>query len=196
MHPMRSFRWSRVRILVAAAVCVATAAVDAAAQPVQLPAEAGPFVLSDSLRYDRPGPSMAYRYQDPAERVTGDAFVYPVGADLLASPDSQRIATEAEAFIATLAEGVELGWYSDYRVVVNEAREWETADGPRPGYLVAFVQRREDGAYVSFMHLVLLGDHYVKTRLTLPAEQWRTSAAPDFALDLFKQLRPAAAAAP
>lgn len=165
---------------------VAAAAADVVAQDI--PAHAGPFVLTDSSRYEQAELGIMYTYRNEPERVGGSAYVYPVYEARRALPVEQQLAQEAETFVASLRVGVDRGWYDDVQLVVNEARTFETAEGPRPGHLVAAVLRRDGGALVSFMHLVVLGDQYVKTRLTMPAEQWRTSMAPNFGPDLFKQL--------
>lgn len=183
-------------MLIAALLLAAAASPDAAAQEVRPPAQVRGFVMSDSSRYEQAELGITYTYRNEAERVGANVYVYPVEPERRALPEAQQIAREAEGFVAGLPAGVERGWYSAYELVVNEARTFETAGGPRPGHLVAVVLRRPEGVAVSFMHLVLVGDHYVKTRLTLPAEQWRTSTAPEFGLDLFRQLPAPAPAGP
>ena len=185
---MRTSRFLPGRIVVAAVLFVAAGAQTAAAQVIRPPAQAGAFVLTDSSRFEDPELGIRYTYRNAAERVAGDAYVYPVPAAARALPAERQVAREAEAFVASLDAGIEQGWYSSYQVGVNEARSWQTADGPRPGHLVVTIQRRGEEVFVSFMHLVLMGDQYVKTRLTLPAEQWRNSMAPNFAIDLFAAL--------
>lgn len=185
---MLASAWSRFRISLAAALVIGIAAGDGAAQETRVPAQVGPFVMTDSSRYAQRELGIMYTYRDSAERVVGNAYVYPVPADWLRLPPEQQVALEAESFVASLQAGVEKGWYIAFDVPVNEARSWDTADGPRPGHLAVAAIRRENGAHVSFMHLVLVGDHYVKTRLTLPAAQWRDSMAPDFGPDLFRLL--------
>lgn len=160
---------------------------EAAAQQVRLPRQVGPFVLSDSTRYDQPELGIGYRFSHP-ERVRANAYVYPVPPERLAHSDSQRIAQEAEDFLRTLSAGVEQGHYRTIEVVVSEARSFTTADGPRAGYLVAAVFLQGSETFVTLMHLVVLADQYVKTRLSLPSEEWRTSRAPNFGPDLFRQL--------
>lgn len=174
---------TRLVIPFAALLLVATMAAGAAAQ--DLPARAGTFVLADSSRDERAGEGVVHTYHNEGE--AGRAFVYRLRRTL---PEGEQLAAEADSLIASLEAGRARGWYSAVRIVVNEARTFETGDGPRPGHLLAAVLHRgEEEALVSFMHLVLLGDQYVRTRLTLPANQWRTSLAPNFAIDLFRELR-------
>lgn len=180
--------WSRLRLCLAAALVIGGVAVEAAGQETRVPARVGTFVITDSSRYEQAELGIMYTYRDSAERVAGNAFVYPVPADRLRLPPEQQVALEAETFATSLQEGVEEGWYIGFEVPVSEARSWDTADGPRPGHLAVAAIRRQDAVHISFMHLVLVGDHYVKTRLTLPAEQWRESLAPNFGPDLFRLL--------
>ncbi len=185
---MRSSRFLLCRTAAAAVLFVAASAASAAAQAIRPPAQAGAFVLADSSRFAQPELGIRYTYRNAAERAAGDAYVYPVPAAHHDLSAERQVALEAEGFVATLDAGIEQGWYSSYQVGVNEARSWQTADGSRPGHLVVIIQRRREEVFVSFMHLVLMGDQYVKARLTLPAEQWRTSMAPNFAIDLFAAL--------
>jgi hypothetical protein len=176
------------RYAAAALLLLCAGSVEAAAQEIRLPDRTGPFTLRDTTRYEQTALGIMYQYAHPTERAAASAYVYPVPAERLANPAEKQVAEEAAAFVAGFAVGIEKGWYSDVQLVVNEPHTFATADGPRPGHLVAAVFRREDGSHISFMHLVLLGGQYVKTRLTMPAEAWRNSTAPNFGPDLFEQL--------
>lgn len=174
-----------------AVLLLAASVLQAAAQEVRPPAQIPSFTMADSSRYEQRemGIRYAYRFADSTQHVAATAFVYPVPAERLARPAEQQVAEEARSFVASLNGGIEQGWYRTFTVVVDTARAWDAADGPRPGHLVAAVLRRDDGNLVSFMHLMVMGGQYVKTRLTLPAEEWRTSMAPNFGPDLFAALR-------
>lgn len=183
---MPTIPWSRFRVPLA--VVLLAAAGDLRAQEVRLPAQVGPFTMADSSRYEQRALGIMYTYRNTAERVVGNAYVYPVPEEWLQLPEEERVAREAERFRMSLAEGIRQGWYSNVSAPVDTARAWDTADGTRPGHLTVAALRTADGAHVSFMHLVLLGDRFVKTRLTMPVEQWRNSMAPNFGPDLFQQL--------
>lgn len=179
-----------------AVLLLAASVLQASAQEVRPPARIPSFTMMDSSRYEQRemGIRYAYRFADSTQHVAATAFVYPVPAERLAKPAAEQIAEEAREFVASLDGGIGQGWYRSVTVVVDTARAWDATDGSHPGHLVAAVLRRDDGNLASFMHLMLLGDHYVKTRLTLPAEEWRTSMAPNFGPDLFAALAPPAPA--
>lgn len=182
-------RLSRGRSWLATVLLVAAASVDAAAQEIRLPGNVGVFVMTDSSRYERSELGIMYTYVDASARVGANAYVYPVPAARLGMADSLRVAAEAESFAAEVSASVDQGWYSDVNMVVNRPETYDTGDGPRPGHLVIMVLSRDNRTFVSFMHLVLLGDQYVKTRLTLAGERWRTSMAPPlFSTDLFGRI--------
>jgi hypothetical protein len=191
---MPNLTWCRTPMM--AVLLLAASVLQAAAQEVRPPARIPSFALADSSRYEQPemGIRYAYRFADSTQHVAATAFVYPVPAARLATPAEQQIAEEARDFVASLDGGVEQGWYRAFTVVVDTARAWDAADGSHPGHLVAAILRRDGENLVSFMHLMVMGDHYVKTRLTLPAEEWRTSRAPNFGPDLFAALAPPAPA--
>lgn len=172
------------------------AAVNLRAQEVQVPAKVGPFVMVDSSRYEQAALGIMYTYRNAEERVVGNAYVYPVDPKWMGLAPGERVAREVETFRASLEVGVERGWYSAFNIPVDTARAWDTADGERPGHLAVAALRRDDGVHVSFMHLVMIGDQFVKTRLTMPVDQWRESMAPNFGPDLFEQLTGPLPAAP
>jgi hypothetical protein len=184
---MPTLRYSLLSSTLVVCVLLTGSVFEASAQETRLPSQVGPFSLTDTSRYERAELGIMYTYTSP-EGVRANAYVYPVPRERLRAAEALRVAAEAKSFLATLTAGNERGLYDDVNVVVDEACLWETSDGSRPGHLVAAVVSRENGSFVSFMHLVLIGDHYVKTRLTMPAQQWRTSLAPNFGPDLFQML--------
>lgn len=186
---MPAIRSIRRRLLLATTLLLAAAAADLRAQEVRVPVTIGPFEMADSNRFEQAELGISYTYRNTAERnVTASAYVYPVPAEWLSLPADERIAREAETFRLSLPAGVDRGWYNAFTLPVDTARAWNTADGERPGHLAVAALRRDDGVYISFMHVVMIGDQFVKTRLTMPAEQWRESMAPNFGPDLFALL--------
>jgi len=173
-------------------VCLAfllasTAAGQASSTRFQLPDSVYGFSLADSAVL--PGTQgTAYRYENRAG-VRADVFVYAVPVERLSASDSMQMASEAETFVAGLAYGIERGHYDAYNVPVSKASSVETEKGTSvPVRVVVMVFRRGGDSFVSFMHLLLKDRLYVKVRLTLPASEWQTSMAPNFALELAKRL--------
>lgn len=151
----------------------------------QLPRSLIGFRLSDSTRF-ADGGGASFRYLD-SSKAQADVYLYPVSSPRLAS-DSATLASEARAFIAGLAYGPERGWYEAYDVVIDTLRLVATDLGQVPVRVVVYAFRRSTSTYVSFTHLALVNDDFLKVRLTLPSRVWSTSMAPNFALDLIKVL--------
>lgn len=162
------------------------ASAPAAATPI-VPLSVQNFTLVDTSRYENPALGTGYRYAGPPT-VRANAYVYPVPGERLGLSDAERVSAEARVFVADLGKGVGAGFYDRYEVVIDTARTFTTPQGERPGQAVAFVFSQSGQAYVSLMHLICLGDHYVKVRLTIPGREWRENPAPDFALHLFAAL--------
>lgn len=143
------------------------------------------FRLSDSTRF-ADGGGASFRYLDSSQ-ARADVYLYPASSPRSAS-DSATLATEGAAFIASLAYGPERGWYEAYDVVIDTLRLVATDRGQVPVRIVVYVFLRASSTYVSFTHLALVNDEFLKVRLTLPSEAWETSMAPNFGLDLVTRL--------
>ena len=158
-------------------------------QQPQLPDSVYGFSLTETSTL--PGTAgIAYRYQNRA-KVWADVFVYAVPSDRLGASDSVQLASETEEYVTGLAAGIDRGRYDAYEVPVNRPVSVDTkAETPVSGRVVVMVFHRGDQSFVSFMHLFLKGQSYVKVRLTLPAAEWQDSMAPNFALELAKHLSP------
>ncbi len=129
----------------------------------------------------------AYHYKGAAQ-TWADVFVYSVPQELLAASDSIQLSAEVKSYVAGLAYGVERGRYDAYEIPVNTEIAIDTQNGAVPGRAVVMVYRRGNQSFVSFMHLFVRNHSYVKVRLTLPAGEWSTSTAPNFALELARYL--------
>jgi len=176
-------------LLAALGLCLPLASTlvgQASAWTQQLPDSVYGFSLTDTTTLSGTA-GKAYRYQNAA-KVRADVFVYAVPADRIGSPDSVQLASESELFVAGLASGIDRGDYDTYQVPVNSTVNVDTkTESSIPGHVVVMVFRRGNDTFVSFMHLFVMDQTYVKVRLTLPSADWETSMAPNFALELAKR---------
>jgi hypothetical protein len=172
-------------ILVCAAIAVSLPA--AASAQVQLPLRVGDFVLRDTVRYPQEALGARFAYYDAAGHAMS-VFVYPVPPERRTLADSLQLEAEGETFKQTLDAAVRQGLYQQATVVASSPRRFQSSADSIPGYLAVATVRREGQTLVSFMHVVLQGTSYVKTRLTLPADEWRESMVPNAPLDLFRAL--------
>lgn len=152
----------------------------------RLPSVLGPFRFADSARSGDP-PATRLSYVDSAgTRV--DVFVYPIPLRRPSESVAAVLEREAAAFVLSLAEQAGGDRYEGYRVVVDTLRRVQTETSSIPMRILVFVYGRSEDAFVSFMHVFVVANQYVKVRLTLPFEVWQTSLAPNFALDLARYL--------
>ena len=117
-----------------------------------------------------------------------DVLVYRVPPVQPSESDSLRLRHVRAAFVASVHERTRDDRNATYEVVVDTARWVATGSGRIPYSLVVVVSTTEAASVVSFAHFFLLGDRYVRVHLTLPSDVWQTSRAPNFALDLIRQL--------
>ncbi len=129
----------------------------------------------------------AFGYVDSAgTRV--DVFLYAVPPARLSQGATASLEHEAAVYLRALAQEARENGYERFEEIVDTLRHVEIDDGSVPVRIIVSVSARPQGTFVSFAHLFVLGSHYLKVRLTLPSQVWQVSRAPDFALDLIKQL--------
>jgi hypothetical protein len=147
-----------------------------------VPHQVGAFSFSDSIAYPDTTAGRGYSYQDSGG-TRADLFVYPVTRTAATLPsDSLRLAREADLFLAGIAERRKRGAIGEYQVPVNDALA--RSDPGLPGRVVVVIWERNGKKEVSFTHLFVLAGRFLKARLTLSAEEWETSTAPNFGPDI------------
>jgi hypothetical protein len=130
---------------------------------------------------------VGYTYRDSASRTRVDAYIYPLSPENeVLGTDSARLAHEAELFAQALAIRERQGALEAYSVTID--RPLEPSQSRVPGRVVVAVWRERGIPFVSFMHVFAFAGTLLKVRLTLPADRWQTSTAPNFALDLVRAL--------
>lgn len=156
-------------------------------QEVRMPPTVDGFRLADSTELGGEA-GKSFRYAD-SSGILVDVYLYPVETPGSAVRAPSRLDSEGSAFLNSLAEAQVRGWYADYRVIIDTVRTFRSADGEVQGRVVVFVFQTGEDAFVSFAHLFVLDDYYLKVRLTLPSSTWEHSQAPNFAQHLIGQVR-------
>ncbi len=151
--------------------------------PFHVPTDLGTAHLQDS---EFVGDAMAYKYQ--GQRMVGlDIYVWPLPAQ---GADSQQrdglLQTEVTKFKEVVPQGVQRGWYEDYRIAFTAPHPVPLDGDSLPGYAVALAFSRGGQRYASFFYIYAVQGMFLKIRLTVPAENWGSNPAMDLPAEVVR----------
>jgi len=183
-------RLSYRHLLAAVGIIALPVSTPAQTVPVNIPDTVGAFVLKETEVLN--SGDLVVRYMD-SEGQHADLYIYPP-TDYFEDAASDSIVLDAHAadFVESLKYGVAQGWWETYSLVM-EPRPIvaKTASGEATGRVSVFVFRKRGQVYVSLMHLFLVNEQFVKSRVSLPAEGWDQTDKSRFGLQVMEQLAPA-----
>jgi hypothetical protein len=155
----------------------------------RVPDRVGDFVLTERSAIGGMPDDTIFRFRDgSAARVS--VFVYDVGEDVMAEPDTLKWASlEAEKFEAVQELRRSRGEITAYVVSVSDTARIPAGDRQVLEHSLAVpVRSRDDRISIEFQYLYLIGRRFVKVRATVPEQGWEQTKVRSFARELVQHM--------